>query len=41
MPEQPNRLEKINHVMRIVLAVVSVLVFIVGMIAYIIKYSKD
>jgi hypothetical protein len=39
-PEEPSRLEKINHVMRIVLGVVSVLVFVVGMIAFFIKYSK-
>ena len=39
-PEEPSRLEKINHAMRIVLGVVSVLVFVVGMIAFFIKYSK-
>jgi hypothetical protein len=39
-PEESSRLEKINHAMRIVLGVVSVLVFVVGLIAYIIKYSK-
>jgi hypothetical protein len=39
-PEESSRLEKINHAMRIVLGVVSVLVFVVGMIAFFIKYSK-
>jgi hypothetical protein len=38
-PEESSKLEKINHVMRIVLGVVSVLVFVVGLIAFIIKYS--
>ncbi|MEW6325210.1 MAG: hypothetical protein AB1515_07465 [Nitrospirota bacterium] len=38
MSEQPSRLERINHWIRVFMAIVIPAVFIIGMIAYYFKY---
>ena len=36
-PEETSRLEKINHVLRIVLGITALIVFIVGLIAFLMR----
>jgi len=38
-PRETSRLEKINHVIRIVLGITALIVFIVGLIAFLMKRS--
>ncbi len=38
-PRETSRLEKINHVIRVVLGITALIVFIVGLIAFFMKRS--